>query len=95
VWVATTKTDEVNATLPQTAFIHLSPGDLDEAVATFLAFGAKAAEAAAGTPERGTAFERLDEFRSGFFDAFNNRLASGMRTCLNKPLAASSSSSSS
>jgi predicted metalloprotease len=81
VWVATTKTDEVNNTLPSTAFIHLSPGDLDEAVATFLAFGAKAAEAAAGTAEKGTAFERMDAFRSGFFEAFNNGLASGMRTC--------------
>jgi predicted metalloprotease len=81
VWVATTKTDEVNNTLPPTAFIHLSPGDLDEAVATFLAFGAKAAETAAGTAEKGTAFERMDAFRSGFFEAFNNGLASGMRTC--------------
>ncbi|MEY2448982.1 MAG: hypothetical protein QOH79_2458, partial [Acidimicrobiaceae bacterium] len=67
--------------LPPTASIHLSPGDLDEAVATFLAFGAKAAEAAAGTPERGTAFERLDAFRSGFFEAFNNGLVSGIRKC--------------
>jgi predicted metalloprotease len=81
VWVATTKTDEVNNTLPQSAFIHLSPGDLDEAVATFLAFGAKAAEAAAGTADKGTAFERMDAFRSGFFEAFNSGLASGMRTC--------------
>ncbi|MEY2460057.1 MAG: hypothetical protein QOG30_1887 [Acidimicrobiaceae bacterium] len=81
VWVATTKTDEVNKTLPQSAFIHLSPGDLDEAVATFLAFGAKAVEVAAGNPERGTSFERLDAFRSGFFEAFNNNLASGMKKC--------------
>jgi predicted metalloprotease len=81
VWVATTKTDEVNETLPSSAKIHLSPGDLDEAVATFLAFGAKAAEVKSGTAERGTAFERLDAFRSGFFAAFNNDLASGMRAC--------------
>ncbi|MEY2422265.1 MAG: hypothetical protein QOI95_2332 [Acidimicrobiaceae bacterium] len=81
VWVATTKTDEVNNGLPDNAIVRLSPGDLDEAVATFLAFGAKAAEVKAGTAERGTAFERLDAFRSGFFEAFNNGLASGMRTC--------------
>jgi predicted metalloprotease len=81
VWVATTKTDEVNNNLPDDAVLRLSPGDLDEAVSTFLAFGAKAAEIKAGTAERGTAFDRLDAFRSGFFEAFNNGLASGMKTC--------------
>jgi predicted metalloprotease len=82
VWVATTKTDEVNSGLPDSAVVRLSPGDLDEAVATFLAFGAKAAEVKAGTAERGTAFERLDAFRSGFFEAFNNGFADGMRACM-------------
>jgi predicted metalloprotease len=80
VWVATTKTDEVNNSLPDTAILRLSPGDLDEAVATFLAFGAKTAQQG-GTAERGTSFERLEAFRGGFFETFNNGLASGMRQC--------------
>ena len=82
VYVATTKTDEVNRGLPDSAIVRLSPGDLDEAVATFLAFGAKAAEVKSGTAERGTAFERLDAFRSGFFEAFNEGLANGIRACM-------------
>lgn len=80
VWVATTKTNEVNDHLPDTAVLGLSPGDLDEAVATFLALGAKAADGSDAT-EGVTSFERLDAFRSGFFEAFNAGLASGMRQC--------------
>jgi predicted metalloprotease len=91
VWVATTKTDEVNAQLPDAAIVHLSAGDLDEAVATFLAFSAKSGEANAGAGERGISFERLDAFRSGFFEAFNNGLEIGMRQCKNAAPGASSS----
>ena len=81
VWVATTKTNEVNERLPDAAVIRLSPGDLDEAVATFLAFGASSADSGGSAAQRGTSFERLDAFRSGFFEAFNNGFASGMREC--------------
>jgi hypothetical protein len=52
--------------LPETreAAFALSPGDLDEVVQAFLVFG-DPAEAKEAT--RGTAFERMEAFRLGFF----------------------------
>jgi predicted metalloprotease len=86
VWVATTKTNEVNKSLPDNAVISLSPGDLDEIVAAFLQFGAKPADVKAGTAQTGTAFQRVSAFRTGFFDALDNGLSSGLKTCVNTDL---------
>ena len=94
VWVATTKTGEVNKTLPADAQLQLSPGDLDEAVSAFIQLSKLSAEQGGGSIE-GSAFQHVDAFRSGFFEAFNNGFASGLRSCINKSPAASSSSSSS
>lgn len=44
--------------------IVLSAGDLDEAIAGFLAF----AEGSTGVASSGTAFERFDAFKNGFFN---------------------------
>ncbi len=95
VWVATTKTNEVNKSLPTDAVIQLSPGDLDEIVAAFLQFGAKPADVKAGTAQTGTAFQRVSAFRTGFFEALNNGLSSGLETCINTSLENQGSSSSS
>ena len=95
VWVATTKTNEVNKSLPSDAVIQLSPGDLDEIVAAFLQFGAKPADVKAGTAQTGTAFQRVSAFRTGFFEALNNGLSSGLKTCVNTSLENQGSSSSS
>jgi predicted metalloprotease len=94
VWVATTKTNEVNKTLPADAQIQLSPGDLDEAVSAFLELSKLAAQQGSA-PIEGSAFQHVDAFRAGFFEAFNNGFASGLRSCINKSPAASDSSSSS
>jgi hypothetical protein len=42
--------------------LRLSPGDLDEAVATLFVFGR------AGTESQGTAFERIAGFRTGVLE---------------------------
>jgi len=81
VWVATTKTDEINKSLPQDAQIQLSPGDLDEAVSAFLQ-QSKASAQAAGESTAGTAFQHLTAFRAGFFSAFNDGALKGLQTCL-------------
>lgn len=81
VWVATTKTNEINETLPEEARVELSPGDLDEAVAAFLELG-KASASESGASTDGSAFQHLDAFRAGFFEAFNEGFAQGLRTCL-------------
>jgi predicted metalloprotease len=94
VWVATTKTNEVNKTLPDNAVMSLSPGDLDEIVAAFLQFGAKPADVKAGTAHTGTAFQRISAFRTGFFEALNNGLASGLEKCVNTNLESQGSGSS-
>lgn len=46
----------------------LSPGDLDEAVTAFLAFGDSPEEADAATGANGTAFQRVQSFRDGFIN---------------------------
>ena len=94
VWVATTKTDEVNKTLPDGAVMQLSPGDLDEIVAAFLQFGAKPADVQAGQAKTGTAFQRVTAFRTGFFEALNNGLTSGLETCVKSNLEESAPASS-
>jgi predicted metalloprotease len=94
VWVATTKTDEVNKSLPKDAVMELSPGDLDEIVAAFLQFGAKPADVQAGQAKTGTAFQRLSAFRAGFFEALNNGLSSGLTTCRDSNFEVSASVSS-
>lgn len=94
VWVATTKTDEVNKLLPDSAKLQLSPGDLDEAVSAFLELSKLSAQQGSGTIE-GSAFQHVDAFRTGFFETFNNGFASGLRSCINKSPTASSASSSS
>jgi predicted metalloprotease len=54
-----------NATRPSRELV-LSPGDLDEAVIAFLAFGD--APRTGSEPQAGTAFERMDALRTGFFE---------------------------
>jgi predicted metalloprotease len=82
VWVATTATAELSSDLT------LSPGDLDEAVASFLQFSDTADDIEAGTGTVGSAFQRLDAFRAGFktsFDAFQAHrggAADGFAACL-------------
>jgi predicted metalloprotease len=93
VWVATTKTLEIDNNLPDNAKMELSPGDLDEIVAAFLQFGAKPIDVQAGKAPTGTAFERLSAFRVGFFDALNNGFKSGLSTCQKTDLSSSNSSS--
>jgi predicted metalloprotease len=82
VWVATTKTDEINDTLPEDAQLGLSPGDLDEAVAAFIQFGDNASDVESGAASSGTPFQHLDAFRQGFFDALNNGARSGISGCI-------------
>jgi predicted metalloprotease len=99
VWVATTKTNEINDTLPDDAKLFLSPGDLDEAVSAFLEFN-RAAASASGESTDGTAFQHLDAFRTGFFTAFNGGYNAGLSKCVDNgasvaALAASDASSSS
>src|SRR5581483_3117120 len=95
VWVATTKTGEVNKTLPDGAVVSLSPGDLDEVVAGFLQFGAKPVDVQAGKAVTGTAFERLSAFRTGFFAAFDQqRLSAGLKACQQADFNSSSNASS-
>jgi predicted metalloprotease len=48
--------------------VVLSPGDLDEAIQAFLAFRD---EVDAETPEQGSAFQRVQAFRTGFFEGPN------------------------
>jgi len=76
VWVATTATQELGEEL------QLSPGDLDEAVAAFLQFSTAAADGEAGETDTASAFQRLDAFRAGFFDAFTNGYNSGLSGCV-------------
>jgi predicted metalloprotease len=98
VWVATTKTNEINKTLPEEAQLFLSPGDLDEAVSAFLEFS-KATASESGESTAGSAFQHLDAFRTGFFTAFNEGYTSGLTKCVNNGASAeeleSSNSSSS
>ena len=93
VWVATTKTNEVNKTLPDSAAMQLSPGDLDEIVAAFLQFGAKPVDVQNGQAQTGTAFQRITAFRAGFFDSLNNGLSSGLKTCQKTDFSSTDSSS--
>jgi predicted metalloprotease len=44
--------------------LSLSPGDLDQGIATFVTLGGDAAD----RTDRGSAFDRVDAFRTGFFD---------------------------
>ncbi len=46
----------------------ISPGDLDEAVTAFLAFGDSAEDVDAGVAVNGTAFQRVHAFRDGFLN---------------------------
>jgi predicted metalloprotease len=46
---------------PDTTQLQLSPGDLDEAIISFLAFGSPGDDSVTGTP-----FQRSDAFRTGF-----------------------------
>ena len=74
VWVATTKTDEVNDSLADSAVIRLSPGDLDEAVATFLAPRWPASRHAVGHAPSGAApFERLERVPIGVLRGVQRR----------------------
>jgi predicted metalloprotease len=56
--------------------VVLSPGDLDQAVQSLLAFRD---DVAVETPERGSAFQRVQAFRTGFFEGPNacNRVLAG------------------
>jgi len=54
--------------------IVLSAGDLDEAVAGFLVFGD---DPGAALPSAGSAFDRFDAFRQGFFEGAERCLAFG------------------
>lgn len=92
VWVATTKTDEINQSLPEDAQIQLSPGDLDEAVSAFLQLS-KADAQAASESTAGTAFQHLTAFRAGFFSAFNDGVVKGLQTCLSDAPSSDASSS--
>jgi predicted metalloprotease len=94
VWVGTTKTDEINKTLPAEAQLSLSPGDLDEAVSAFLELS-KASASESGNSTSGTAFRHLDAFRTGFFTSFNSGFNAGLTACVNGAAASDSSSSSS
>jgi predicted metalloprotease len=69
-WVGSVPVDQQGTTeargAPETrqAAFSLSPGDLDEVVQSFLVFGDPAG---ANQAVRGTAFERMQAFREGFF----------------------------
>ena len=60
----------------------LSPGDLDEAVGAFLQFSDTADDIQAGTGTTGTAFQRLDAFRAGFFASFTHGYSEGLKLCV-------------
>ncbi|MGQ0617691.1 MAG: neutral zinc metallopeptidase [Acidimicrobiia bacterium] len=77
-WVGTTKSGEINESLPPQAQLVLSPGDLDEAVASLIQFGP---ETDSPSPEGGAGFQRLDAFRAGFFAAYENGYQAGFRAC--------------
>ena len=95
VWVGTTATAELSNDLT------LSPGDLDEAVASFLQFSDTADDIEAGTGTTGSAFQRLDAFRAGFrttydqFQATGSGAADGFAACLAGSGAAAAESDSS
>jgi predicted metalloprotease len=93
VWVATTKTSEINNTLPPEDVVTLSPGDLDEAVSAFLEFGKETASES-GNSTAGTAFQHLDAFRTGFFTAFNDGAVSGLNKCVDNGASAAALESS-
>jgi predicted metalloprotease len=85
-WAGVAKSGEMNSSLPVGARLSLSPGDLDEAVAGFIAFSQqRAALDASGIIERGdtgSAFQRVGAFRIGFFDAFNDGMAVALDNCV-------------
>ena len=59
-----------NIGLPEN--LNISPGDLDEAVTSFLAFGDSAEAVAAGEALSGTAFQKVAAFRSGFLNGITS-----------------------
>ncbi|MEY2569971.1 MAG: hypothetical protein QOE63_321, partial [Acidimicrobiaceae bacterium] len=76
VWVGTLATGELSKVLT------LSPGDLDEAVGAFLQFSASADDIESGNSTSGSAFQRLDAFRAGFFASFNGGYSQGLNLCV-------------
>jgi len=79
VWAGTDKNGQLESSFPQDAQLSLSPGDLDEVVAGFLQFGRGGA--IDGKAPNATAFERVESFRNGFFAAFDNGTAAGLKAC--------------
>ncbi len=88
VWVGTLSTGELSQDLT------LSPGDLDEAVGAFLQFSDNADDIESGNGTTGSAFQRLDAFRAGFFSSRNNGYANGLSVCTSGGGAAAASSDS-
>ena len=88
VWVGTLSTGELSHDL------QLSPGDLDEAVGAFLQFSDNADDIQSGTGTTGTAFQRLDAFRAGFFASRNNGYLNGLNVCTSGGGASAASSDS-
>jgi len=76
VWVGTLATGELSKDLT------LSPGDLDEAVGAFLQFSSNADDIQSGKSTTGSAFQRLDAFRAGFFASFNGGYSKGLNLCV-------------
>ncbi|MEO7556616.1 MAG: neutral zinc metallopeptidase [Acidimicrobiales bacterium] len=72
--------------------LTLSPGDLDEAVASFLKFSDTGDRVDSGDSTYGSAFQRLDAFRLGFLDSFNNGYLSGLSTCVSNAASTASDS---
>jgi predicted metalloprotease len=85
-WAGVTERGELDAMLPADSKLSLSPGDLDEALAGFIAFAQqRAIEDESGIVERGdtgSAFQRVGAFRSGFYDAFNDGLTVALDNCI-------------
>lgn len=78
VWTGMAKNGQLDSTLPPDAQLSLSPGDLDEVVAGFLKYNGGGLDQSRSSS---TAFERINSFRSGFFEAFTNGLQSGLGAC--------------
>lgn len=77
VWTGTATSNQTTAT-----DLTLSPGDLDEAVASFLQFSDQGAAIDEGSGTTGSAFQRLDSFRYGFTTSYNQGYGAGIQGCL-------------
>jgi predicted metalloprotease len=85
VWAATAKTGELSQSIAPNAQLTLSPGDLDEAVATLLQFGRKSLVLPPPpSAPVGSGFLRVDAFHDGFLAAFTQGMTTGLAKCTEK-----------